>query len=436
MNTQQEKVLGVARTLFVIVFVLFSFVTPVDGQRRKSKTKPARQPALPQLAQPQKAWIFPTETSLPELVRRVKPSVVLIRVFDKEGKAVKEGSAFFITPTRIVTNYHVVEGGNSAEIYSNEGFAYSATRILSYDPNADLAILEIELPAGVQFRPLTIARNGVQEGESIVVIGNPQGFQGTVSQGIVSAIRQYANGLPSIQITAPISLGSSGSPVMNMRGEVVGIAVATKSDSQNLNFAVPSSSLAAVSEHAERFSKIVRFYEDGVRLYRGGNYPRALEMFAQAVKLSPDYAHAWMEIGRTQFALGDYAKAAAAFTETARLEPNNAAAYYNAGIAFAENNRDADAVACFRRVVSLQPNNADAYLEAGNAFYRLNDFRNAIDSYKQAINLRPNNADAHYNLGVAYIAQGERKAARKQKDKLRQLGASELADKLLQSIPR
>jgi len=433
MNTQYEKALRTIRTLFVLIFTLFTSVTLVDGQRRKPQPKPVH---VREVAQSPKATIPTIEIPLPELVRRVKPSVVLVRVFDKEGKAVREGSAFFIAPTRVVTNYHVVEGGNSAEIYSNEGFAYKVSRMLSYDPNADLAVLEIELPTGVQFKPLTIARNAVQEGESIVVIGNPAGMQGTVSQGIVSAIRQYSNDLPVIQITAPISAGSSGSPVINMRGEVVAIAVSIKTDGQNLNFAVSGSKLAAVSEYAERWSSVVRLYEDGARLYRGENYKRALEMFASAVKLSPAFADAWMAIGRTQAALGDYAAASVAFVETARLEPNNSAAHYNAGIIYAELGRNADAVASFRRVISIEPNNADAYLEAGNAFYRLNDARSAADSFKQAINLRPNDATAYYNLGLAYIAQGERKAARKLCKKLQEMGAAEIAGKLLQNIPR
>jgi len=437
MNKQHKKVSRIARTLFVLVFTLLTSVTLVDGQRRKPKAKPVRQPAgTQQVSKPQNFVVASTQISLPELVRRVKPSVVMIRVFDKDGKAVKDGSAFFIAPTRVVTNYHVVEGGSAGEIYSNEGFAYKVSRVLSYDPNADLAILEIELPARVQFKPLIISGGGVQEGESIVVIGNPEGLQGTVSQGIVSAFRQYANESSLIQITAPISAGSSGSPVMNMRGEVVGVAVGAKSDGQNLNFAVSGSKLAAVSENAERWSNVVRLYEDGERLYRGGNYRRALEMFAQVAKLSPAYAAAWMEIGRTQFAIGDYAAAGTAFNETALLEPNNAEAHYNSGIAYAKQGRYADAVNCFRRVIVLYPNSVGTYVETGNAYYELNDMRNAIDSYKQAIRIDPNDASANYNLGLALVAQGNRKSARKQIKKLQELGASEFANRLLQQIPR
>ncbi|HEX8738141.1 MAG TPA: tetratricopeptide repeat protein [Pyrinomonadaceae bacterium] len=440
MNIQPEKALRLARTLFVLVFTLFISVSLADGQRKtpggRRTPQPVKTRPLPprQVAAANASVI--TQISLPELVQRVKPSVVLIRVFDKDGKVAKEGSAFFITPTRVVTNYHVIEGGNSAEIYSNEGFTYSASRILSYDSNTDLAIIEIELPAGVQFKPLTIARNGVREGESIVVIGNPQGLRGTVSQGIVSAVRQAEKQQSYVQITAPISQGSSGGPVMNMRGEVIGIATFQLNQGQNLNFAISSSALGALSENAERLSKAVRFYEDGVRLYRGGNHRRALEMFAQAVKIIPDYAAAWLAAGNAYLALGETADALSAFGEVTRLEPNNAQAYFNSGVAYAKQGRHADAVNCFRRVLVIYPNSVETYVETGNAYFELKDIRGAIDSYKQAIRLRPDDPNANYNLGLAYLARGERKSARKQVKKLRELGASEFADELSQQIPR
>ncbi len=431
MNTQHEKVSRIARTLFVLVFTLLTSVTLVDGQGRKPKAKPVRQPArTQQAAKPQNFIVASTQIPLTELVRRVKPSVVALYVFDKDGKPLSQGSAFFIAPRRVATNFHVIEGGSAGEIHTSQGAAYSVTRILSSDKNADLAVLEVELPSGVEFKPLTIARGTVQEGEEIVVIGTPRGLEGTISQGIVSALRESV-----IQITAPISHGSSGGPVLNMRGEVVGVAFAGRDDGQNLNYALPGASLAAMSERAEQVGKIARLYEDGMRFYKGGNYKSALEMFTQAIKLDPTYAAAWLHGGLTLFALSNYTDAVTAFIETARLEPGNALAYYNAGAAYTQLGRDFDAITYFRRVLSIVPNSAETYLEVGNAYYRLNDFASAVASYKQAVSQRPDNATAQYYLGMALIKQGERKSARKQVKKLRELGANEFANELLQKIP-
>lgn len=255
MNTQNKKAASVFSALLVLIFTLFASATPVEAQRRTSKTKkprpvPVAQTGIDKLLA---TLDFPTKIPLTELVRRVKPSVVALYVFDKDGKPLSQGSAFFIAPRRIATNYHVVEGGSTGEIHTSEGAAYTVTRVLSADKNVDLAILEVKLPSGVEFKPLTIARAALQEGEEIAVIGSPRGLEGTISQGIVSALRESV-----IQITAAISHGSSGGPVLNMRVEVVGVAFAGRDDGQNLNYALTSASLAAMSERAERFSRFTR----------------------------------------------------------------------------------------------------------------------------------------------------------------------------------
>lgn len=434
---KEKKLLSSIRSL-IIFFVVLSSVTFVNGQgKKKRKSKSPRKPnPVVVVKQPQTNFIVDTRLSLPELVRRVKPSVVKINVFDKDGNPVGQGSAFFITPNRIVTNYHVIKDGSSGEIISNEGFAYKVSQVLSSDATHDLAILEVELPSGVEFKPLKISRGNLQEGEDIVVIGNPNGLQGTISQGIVSALRQYNDGSSVVQITAPMSHGSSGSPVVNMRGEVVGIAFAIEKDGQNLNYAVPGAYLAGISEKAEIAAKVIRLYEDGDRLYRGENYRRALELFSQVVKISPNSSDAWLMIGQTQFALGDYPAAINAFIETARLEPNKADALYYIGLSYVKQERYSDAINYFRRVLVVFPNSSEVYVEMGNAYFYSNNSGNAIESYKQAIRISPNDVGANYNLGRAYIIQGERKSARKQVKKLRELGAFDFADELTQKIPR
>jgi Trypsin-like peptidase domain len=118
---------------------------------------------------------------------------------------------------------------------SNDGTHYLVERIAYMDPDADIAILKCDC-TGVAYLQLEL-RDDAAEGQSVLVIGNPEGLQGTVSNGLVAAIRTEEN---LIQITAPISPGSSGSPVLNEDGRVVGVAVGIfKKGGQNLNFAIP-----------------------------------------------------------------------------------------------------------------------------------------------------------------------------------------------------
>src|SRR6478752_3070069 len=176
---------------------------------------------------------------LPELVRRIKPSAVAIETYDSRGDKLSRGSGFFIETDRIVTNRHVIEGAYRAEIHSSTGAVYPVRGVLAVDAEGDIAVLKIDAPA-TYIRPLPLDKTSPQEGESVVVIGNPLGLEGSVTNGIVSAVRDIPTFGRIIQITAPISAGSSGSPVVNMHGQVIGIATLQAAEGQSLNFAVPA----------------------------------------------------------------------------------------------------------------------------------------------------------------------------------------------------
>ena len=176
---------------------------------------------------------------LPELVKRIKPSAVAIETFDAKNATLSRGSGFFIANDRIITNRHVIERASRVEVHLMDGKKFPVRGVLAVDGEADLALLKVEVPPGVA-APLPIIRSVPQEGESIVVIGNPFGLEGSGSNGIVSAVRESSGYGRIIQITAPISPGSSGSPVVNMFGQVIGVATLQAAEGQSLNFAVPA----------------------------------------------------------------------------------------------------------------------------------------------------------------------------------------------------
>src|ERR1700742_390903 len=176
---------------------------------------------------------------LPELVRRIKPSAVAIETFDAKGEKLSRGSGFFIENDRIVTNRHVIEGASRAEVHSSNGIVYPVKGVLAVDAEGDIALLKIDTPSPA-VRPLSLDKTSPQEGESVVVIGNPLGLEGSVTNGIVSAVRDIATFGRIIQITAPISAGSSGSPVVSMQRQVIGIATLQVTGGQSVNFAIPS----------------------------------------------------------------------------------------------------------------------------------------------------------------------------------------------------
>jgi Trypsin-like peptidase domain len=179
------------------------------------------------------------ELSPREIARRSFPSVVLLLTEDENGKPISLGSGFFVRSDLIATSRHVIR--HASRIYVRligQTRAYEVQAIAGVDQERDLALLRINGSIGHAL-PLGKASD-VAVGDQIYAIGNPEGLEGTFSQGVVAALRGNAY----IQITAPISSGSSGGPVLNSRGEVIGIATAILEGGQNLNFAIPVSHLS------------------------------------------------------------------------------------------------------------------------------------------------------------------------------------------------
>src|SRR5262245_40858161 len=121
----------------------------------------------------------PAQDLLPELVRRINPSAVAIETFDARGEKLSRGSGFFVETDRIVTNRHVLEGAYRAEIHSSTGAVFPVKGVLAVDAEGDLALLKIDTP-NAPIKPLSLDKTSPQEGESVVVIGNPLGLEGSV----------------------------------------------------------------------------------------------------------------------------------------------------------------------------------------------------------------------------------------------------------------
>jgi len=169
-----------------------------------------------------------------ELVRQIRQALVMITTKDHDGSPVAQGSGFFISPKLVVTNLHVLKRAFSGSLKSAaDGVTYKIGEVRAFSLKEDICVLYVPNANG---EPLPSATDKPEVGQDILVAGNPEGLEGTFSKGIVSAIRPEA-GL--IQIDAPISPGSSGGPVVNKHGAVVGVAVSSLVEGQNLNFAVP-----------------------------------------------------------------------------------------------------------------------------------------------------------------------------------------------------
>ncbi|MDD4940085.1 MAG: serine protease [Candidatus Omnitrophica bacterium] len=191
---------------------------------------------LPSLPEAQRVKL-----AVSDIASRSSQATVSIKVSDKKGEEMGKGSGFLVSNDGvIVTNFHVLESAYKAEVKIGEG-EYKEAFFVKGDPGLDMALLKVE---GEDFPYLPVGdSDNVINGQFIVVMGDPWGFERSVSSGIISGVRSKGD-IKVLQMTAPVSPGSSGGPVINEYGEVIGVTtVASFFMAQNLNFAVAINNL-------------------------------------------------------------------------------------------------------------------------------------------------------------------------------------------------
>lgn len=172
--------------------------------------------------------------SVTDIAKR-KVGVVYIEVLDSKNKVSSTGSGFIVND-KIITNYHVIAGASSATVTTNSGKKYNVTGVYAYDEELDLAVLKVN---GSKLPSVTLGDSDkISIGEKVVAIGSPIGLQNTVSEGIISSLRNGEDSC-SIQISVPINHGSSGGALFNEYGNVIGITSAGYDTTGDLNFAIP-----------------------------------------------------------------------------------------------------------------------------------------------------------------------------------------------------
>jgi hypothetical protein len=185
-----------------------------------------------------------TRLSTKELVEHSKPAIV--RIESRMGTKIGVGTGFIVGSDGVIaTNLHVILGSDQVQVTTLDGKKYQVKRIVAIDPKRDLALISI---TGKDLPTLRLGNSDeVSAGDRVVAIGNPLGvFDYTVSDGLISAVRPVDRNLTVLQISAPISQGSSGGPLFNPYGEVIGVATAIAAEGQNLNIGVPSNYVRAL----------------------------------------------------------------------------------------------------------------------------------------------------------------------------------------------
>ena len=339
-----------------------------------------------------------------EIYEKVNDAVVVIIAYDFNNEPTQQGSGVVLNDKGyVVTNYHVFAECERLEIkHYDKTIPYSD--IIGVDVEKDLLILKIDDNI---FPSIQLANvDELKVGQRVYAIGSPLGFENSMSEGIISGLRNVdLVGRNFIQITASISPGSSGGAVVNSKGELIGISSLTFTDGQNLNFAILVSDILSLKigsySDKESIENNNLFYK-GFNALESGNYSAAIKYYDEYLKRNPNNAKAYYNRGLAYANLQKYNEAISDYTTAISIDPNYADAYNNRGTVYANLQKYNEAISDYTTAISIDPNHADAYNNRGIEYYYLQKYEEAISDLTKAISIDPNYANAYNNRGLTF----------------------------------
>jgi S1-C subfamily serine protease len=410
------------------------------------------------------------------------PGVVTVTVKNDDGDSIGLGSGFFlkddlvrdrnelrnsadtlstsegqpIQAAYLVTNYHVIHPAVDAEIAMKGACRCFVWEVVTEDEAADLAVLSLLVYSSNSLTQLPLADETPSVGTGVYAIGSPQGLANSLSAGIVSGMREIKPGVSWLQATAPISPGSSGGPLLNSEGKVVGVTTAVLRDGQNLNFAVPVSKLSQLlaipyrtrnlsdgrsirQQERDAFHQPLgansvlrvardqianKHYDDAIATLERGkstvpteftylcHYLLGKAHYELATNAANRAGGATIEAFRAAFLYTDHSRSALeSLKQAQQLKPTFAPTfewliyYHNSAGHWDESLLVADSL------VKLMPACADAYYLRGVSHYHLEKYESALVDLRVALELNPRSAAGHFEIaGVWSALQQEEKA--------------------------
>ncbi len=309
-----------------------------------------------------------SEMTAEQVFSRVDNSVVVILAYNKVGDLFQGSGVVLNNNGYVATNYHVCSDATRIDVkhYSQD---YKNAEILLKDEAKDILILKIN---ATNLNPAVVgASTDLKPGQTVYAIGSPEGYENSISEGIISGFRYDDQNNKLIQMTAPITDGSSGGALVNSKGEVIGLSVSGQHEG-NLYFAIPADDIVALVGSnnvvtADTASDI-NYYEEGTVAKENENY-RDAELY---------------------------------FTKYLEQFSYDVKAYFNRGYSRTKLKEYTKAINDFDKAIEYNPDDADSYFYRGNCRYSLKEFDQAVADYNKAIELEPEYPEFYYNRGYAY----------------------------------
>lgn len=276
------------------------------------------------------------------------PQVVCVHGETNQGKV--EGSGFVVGPGYILASGHEANQATRLEVQFQDGSVYAAS-VLSVSGALDLALLQISYQ-GVE--PLSfVSANTAKVGESVLAVGCPFGLNHSASQGIISAPERTLGDRPVLQTDVAINPGSSGGPLLNKQGEVVGVVLGMLPEARGIAFAVPG-------REVRRFLGET-FFQMGTLLAEAKRHADASDLLMQSTRFWPQSAKAYNNLGEVYRRMKEMKKAEQAYQKALEINPKYADAHYNIGTFYDSILRNPQkAVFHYRKYLELKPASPEA----------------------------------------------------------------------------
>lgn len=367
-----------------------------------------------------------TQDNLQEIIKKIQPSVVLITTFDDKGKMLNPGSGFFISKEGdVVTNLHLLDGASRAEIKTTDAKHYNIIRVMAEDTDADLVRVSVDIQSN-SVQPIALKSSLPKKGSKVIIISSPLWFEKTIQEGTVSAVKKIKNG-EAIQIIASLPPYSSGSPVVNTSGELIGIANLQTLDGKNINFAISSERISKLKigkgetfpewtarKEKEGSTAAKKLYLSGIASLLTGNYEKARSYFEEALKENPGYAEACLKISSCYYRMDLYKESIEACKKAISIKPDYAEAYNALGFSYVQLKRNKDAIEAFQEAIRLKPEFADPYAGLALCYNIKKRYTEAVDYLQKAVSIESDYAYAHYLLGITYLELDDKTSAIKE----------------------
>ena len=356
----------------------------------------------------------PGELCAQEVFRRVSPSVFVVESLNTEGDVLAFGSGVAVnlpiegkrrasdaTPdVLVVTNKHVIYGAVAYRI--RKGEKVWKANLVRLEQERDLCALQPETGWTTKPVPVRVSPN-IRVGEHVYAIGAPEGLELTLSEGLVSGLRDFDN-MRVIQTSAPISHGSSGGGLFDSEGRLIGITTFFLKKGQNLNFALPGEWILGLGDEAaahfpatasgSQLEEAKKWSDKGFSAYLDEKYQEAVDAYKEAVRLDPEDSTAWFRLGEAQQELKWDEEAVKSFQQATRLKSDDPRPWERLALAYIRMHRYEEAIDAANHATLSDTDNVLPWASLTAAYLAAGKCKEAVDTSQTMLVLFPDNGNA------------------------------------------